>query len=479
MFTSFRTRSSARLAGFARQIGIMLLVCAVLVTANPARIRADHDMGDTDQGIAQQDPLLAAISSDNATRINSLLELPTAQIVNQVVMAGDQVAILVDNRAVWTATLNWRQDPAALGSLFAAVGGPAPEGVIVLPHDELVVRIAISPDGRLIATGALDALVRVWDAASGTLAQTLAGHGGPIWNVVFSPDGTRLASNAYPSPNSGSPSEIHVWDLATGATISAMSGQDDVWSLAFSPDGTLLASGGFPNIWIWDIAAGDTANRLICGDVINDVAFTPDGNRLVSGGNYGATLYNVVSGDSMFNRNDLSYVDFVSISPDGGVLFTAGKTVRVLNTSTGTEFKTLMGPPSTQAVIDMTLSADGTILALVIGNLTATEDIESTIVSLWGITDSAITLPPVAGESGGEPSGPCMAIANGTVNLRSGPSLDYGTTGSLSVGQTIAVTGQYYGADAMTWWLLANGLWVRSDIVTVSGACDGVPVVTP
>ncbi len=58
-----------------------------------------------------------------------------------------------------------------------------------------VMRIAYSPDGRLIAAGLFDqGAVKIWDAVNGKLLSTLNGHIGHVIDVAFSPDGTRLAS---------------------------------------------------------------------------------------------------------------------------------------------------------------------------------------------------------------------------------------------------------------------------------------------
>ncbi len=55
---------------------------------------------------------------------------------------------------------------------------------------------AWSPDGKWLATGATDKLVRVWNVATGKIEHELAGHTGTIWSLAWSPDGTRLASAA-------------------------------------------------------------------------------------------------------------------------------------------------------------------------------------------------------------------------------------------------------------------------------------------
>jgi WD40 repeat protein len=93
--------------------------------------------------------------------------------------------------------------------------------------------------------------VKIWDAQTGELRRTLAGHDGYVWNVAFSPDDRYLASGSWDST-------IKVWDLidesAEPVTLHGHAGF--IRSLAFSPDGRRLASaGGYSGhgeILMWD-----------------------------------------------------------------------------------------------------------------------------------------------------------------------------------------------------------------------------------
>jgi WD repeat-containing protein 61 len=49
-----------------------------------------------------------------------------------------------------------------------------------------------SPDGRHIASGAIDGIISVFDVASGKLVHTLEGHAMPIRSLAFSPDSQLL-----------------------------------------------------------------------------------------------------------------------------------------------------------------------------------------------------------------------------------------------------------------------------------------------
>ncbi len=56
--------------------------------------------------------------------------------------------------------------------------------------------VVFSPDGSRVASSATNGVIDVWDAATGAGLARLRGHEGPVSCVAFSPDATRLASGS-------------------------------------------------------------------------------------------------------------------------------------------------------------------------------------------------------------------------------------------------------------------------------------------
>ncbi|BAY20663.1 WD-repeat protein [Calothrix sp. NIES-2100] len=110
----------------------------------------------------------------------------------------------------------------------------------------LINDVAISPDGKILATGIRDNAVKLWNVDTSKLIYTLTGHAGEVRSVAFSPDGKTLASGSQDGT-------IKLWNISTGKLIGTFTAQTEkVWSVAFNPDGKTLASAsqdGIIKIW--------------------------------------------------------------------------------------------------------------------------------------------------------------------------------------------------------------------------------------
>lgn len=250
--------------------------------------------------------------------------------------------------------LIWTFDASALGQ--------RPEMVAQTGHTFVVSSVAFSPDGKTLASGSADQMIKLWDVASGTELRSLSGHTGVVWSVAFSPDGKTLASASKDQT-------VKLWDVVSGRELLTLKGHtDDVWSVAFSHNGKMLASGCLDKtIKLWDVAKGSEL-RTLKGhtDAVWSVAFSANDEILASGGgkDHAVKLWDLPSGTELRtlsgHADDIYSVKF---SADGKLLASgsADSTIRIWNVSNGTEVHVLKG--ATNGIYSVAFSPDGRLLA--------------------------------------------------------------------------------------------------------------------
>ena len=227
--------------------------------------------------------------------------------------------------------------------------------------------VSFSPDGTLLAYGADDDTIILWDVATRKQIVTLEGHTGWVSAVSFSPDGTTLAS--------GSSGTITLWDVATRKQIVTLEGYIGwVPAVSFSPDGTLLASGsGDDTVILWDMA---TRQRIATleghTDRVTSVSFSPDGTLLASGsGDDTVILWDVATRKHIATlEGHTGWGTSVSFSPDGTLLASGSRswddTIILWDVATRKRIATLEGHMDgwyTYPVTSVSFSPDGTLLA--------------------------------------------------------------------------------------------------------------------
>ncbi len=147
-------------------------------------------------------------------------------------------------------------------------------------HTREVDSVALSPDGKLAASGDETGDIVLWDTTTHrSIGPPLEGHTAPVNSVAFSPDGLILVSG-----DAGG--AIIFWDVAARQPITTLSDADDmIRSLAWSPDGQLVAAGGAENVTLWDVETRQAVGQLDVGETRKgiSVAFSPDDQTLASG----------------------------------------------------------------------------------------------------------------------------------------------------------------------------------------------------
>jgi WD40 repeat protein len=146
-------------------------------------------------------------------------------------------------------------------------------------HWGVVVSVAWSTDGKRIASGGEDDVIRVWDAETMRERAVLRGHRGPVRSVVFSGDGRRILSGGWDGT-------MRLWDAETGQELHRFAVPSGLHGVALSRDGLrALSTGGDGLVRLWDVPTGKELGRL-AGHTLSvlSVAFSPDGRRALSGG---------------------------------------------------------------------------------------------------------------------------------------------------------------------------------------------------
>lgn len=118
--------------------------------------------------------------------------------------------------------------------------------------------LARSPDGRLIATGGRDGVVRLWDRDTWSIARVLSGHRDRAASIAFTPDGTGVLSTS-------SDMTARLWDVTQGSTIAILTGHIAATDCgAVSPDGRHIATGSNDgSVRLWDVDALRAGARVV------------------------------------------------------------------------------------------------------------------------------------------------------------------------------------------------------------------------
>ena len=224
-------------------------------------------------------------------------------------------------------------------------------------HNDWVMSVSMTPDGRRSVSGGLDKTVKVWDLESGTCLRTLEGHGNEVWSVAIDADGRRAVSGSLDKT-------VKVWDLESGACLGTLGGHHEgVDSVCITMDGRRAVSGSRDNtLKVWDLEGGACLLTLEghSQDVCS-VSVTADGRRAVSGSrDKTVKVWDLESGVCLRTlEGHNGWVMSVSMTPDGrrAVSGSRDKTLRVWDLESGTCLRILEGHGN--EVWSVAIDADG------------------------------------------------------------------------------------------------------------------------
>jgi len=206
--------------------------------------------------------------------------------------------------------------------------------------------LALSPDGKILASSSWNGSIKLWDVESGEELLTIEADAAGRLRVAFSPDGRALASGS----ENGT---IRIWDWSKrvldrpSTTTSANTGSlqetnslfigpenaDKVQQLMrlgrgllnqaiWSPKGDLFAVASSTGTWLYNAEAPADEPRLLGQEVlVSSLAFNPDGSLLATGEGYQLRIWEPYTGNNVYALSNFhGRPNAFAFSPDGSVL---------------------------------------------------------------------------------------------------------------------------------------------------------------
>jgi WD40 repeat protein len=250
--------------------------------------------------------------------------------------------------------------------------------------------LTFSPDGRLLASGAHDGKVKVWDLAKRKSKVTLqVADDELVTGVGFIRGGAGLITTDWGGP-------LRVWDLAAprkrrrladygwmtlncmavtadgtkAATAGSITDNDDEYAFwvdleRLLPEATAGSRGGY-RIACFKLDQAEGRASILGGheEEIGYLAFSPDGKLLASGSADCTTrVWDAVTGEQRFKWKQRGWIRGLKFAPDGKTLAAgAGRTVKVWDLTTGEERATL-AKGHRETIFTLAYSPDGRFLA--------------------------------------------------------------------------------------------------------------------
>lgn len=266
-------------------------------------------------------------------------------------------------------------------------------------HWNAVRAVAWSPDGKVIASGGWDRVVRLWDADTLRQRHEVTAHAGSVETLAFSSDGRLLVS--------GGERSIHLWKVSPEGPVHQVVvtvPEHGVKAVALSPDGRTLAAGtGLADrqrfrsetvceIFLWDLSGPDPVQKArfpAHRRMVRELRFTPDGRTLISSGEGSEVKLWDLTAPQPRERTTIQGGDSIDLSRDGRTLLTSGRPLQLWD---------LAGAPRKAAAIAVPRDAGSPAALSPDGKVVACADF-SHVVRVWDLDGDSARERPLGPEA--------------------------------------------------------------------------------
>lgn len=153
-------------------------------------------------------------------------------------------------------------------------------------HEGTVWAVALSPDGKVLASSGDDKKIKLWNTETGELIHDLVGHSLNVWSIKINPDGRQLASGSFDK-------ELKLWDIESGKLIRTLSGHTEaIVAVDYNANGRIVASASDDEtVKLWNSANGELIRSLSDGNEhVQAVDFSRLNKWLICGGRDKGTI---------------------------------------------------------------------------------------------------------------------------------------------------------------------------------------------
>lgn len=213
-------------------------------------------------------------------------------------------------------------------------------------HGGSINSVEFSPDGKYVVTASRDNTAIMWETVTGKRLWYLGQHTGWVNSAHFSSDGKNVATVSADKT-------VKIWDAGNGSILWNLTGHSgQINSAQFSPDGKYIATSSWDNTAkIWKLSNGKLAQNLSKHTFsVNAVNFSANSKYLATAaGDNTVKIWETTNGtlieDLKGHREDVVTVQF---SPDGKYVVSASKdkTAKIWETPGGKKLWDLTGHTS-------------------------------------------------------------------------------------------------------------------------------------